>query len=44
VNPTKVISYGAFIVPVGHESLVRFNNQIGTYFKDSFASCQDTRR
>ncbi|UJR17736.1 hypothetical protein I4U23_004634 [Adineta vaga] len=31
------------IVPTGHESIVRFNNKIGTFFKESFSPCIGNR-
>lgn len=33
-----------FVVPVGHEAIVRFNNRIGTYFQESFPPCTGNRR
>lgn len=32
-----------FLEPVGHESIVRFNNKIGNFFKQTFSPCNGSR-
>jgi len=39
-----IIPGPTIIVPTGHESIVRFNNKIGKYFKQSYAPCINGRK